>query len=187
METSGSLLTARNTTVTTMDIASLTIHGDTYLVVVGHLAHGGPGNGTFSYRTDVIGQTFLGSLAANNLIPSNSFGLHYGSASRNAVGFLMWSGYDQSRVLGDVGSFHLVNGAQNNMVLSLFDVHIGVDNGSTHFNASSFTGLLQLNSSNDQSTNIVPSVPYMYTAPDTCAATAQHLPVVLSLYTNLYM
>ena len=90
-------------------------------------------------------------------------------------------------MLGDVGSFNLVNGEQNNMIWSLLDVHIGMENGPTPFNASSFTGLLQLNSSNDQSTNIVPNVPYMYMAPKTCAAIAQHLLVVLSSYTNMYI
>ena len=93
MNTSGGLLTAESTTIAAMDVASLTIPGDTYLVEVGHLTLAGPGNGTFSYQTGVIGQTFTGSLAANNLIPLNLFGLHYGSASLNTVGFLVWGGY----------------------------------------------------------------------------------------------
>ena len=169
-----------------MDVASLTVPGDTYLVDVGHLALGGPGNGTFSYQTGVICQTFPDSLAANNFIPSNSFGLYCGSASLNTVGFLVWGGYHWSLVLGDVESFNLVNREQDNMILSLLDVQIGVENGSTPFNASPFTGLLQLNLSNGQSTNIVPDVPYKYVAPKTCAAISQHLLVVLSSYTNLY-
>lgn len=187
MNTSAGLLTAQNTTIAAMDVASLTIPGGTYQVEVGHLGLGGPGDGTFVYQTGVTGQTFPGSLAANNSIPSNSFGLHYGSASLNAVGSLTWGGYDQSRVLGDVGSFDLEVESQENMILSLLDVQIGVENGSSPFNASSFTGLLQLNSSADQPTNIIPNVPYMYMAPETCAAIAQHLPVVLSSYTNLYI
>ena len=73
------------------------------------------------------------------------------------------------------------------MILSLLDVQIGTENGSTHFNASSSTGLLQLNTSNDQPTNIILGFPYMYMAPETCAAIAQYLPVVLSSYTNLYI
>lgn len=187
MNTSGGLLTARNTTIAAIDVDSLTIPRGAYTVEVGHLALGGPGNGAFPYQAGVIGQSFPGSLAANNVTPSDSFGLHYGSASLNFVGSLTWGGYDQSRVLGDVESFSLANGAQNNMILSLFDVQIGVENGSSPFNASSFTGLLQLNGSNEQPTNIIPNVPYMYMAPETCAAIAQHLPVVLSAYTNLYI
>ena len=187
MNSSGGVLTAENTTIAAMDVATLTIPGATYLVEVGHLALGAPGHGTFAYQTGVVGQTFPASLAANNVIPSNSFGLHYGSASLNVPGSLTWGGYDQSRVLGDVGTFNLVNGDQYNMILSLLDVEIGVETGSSPFNASSFTGLLQLNSSSEQPTNIIPTVPYIYMAPETCAAIAQHLPVVLSSYTNLYI
>ena len=73
------------------------------------------------------------------------------------------------------------------MVLSLLDVQIGVENGSSPFNTSSFTGLLQLSSSNEQPPNIIPNAPYMYMDPKTCAAIARHLPVVLSSYTNLYI
>ncbi len=187
MNTSGGLLTAENVTIAAVDNASLTVLGHVYQVEVGHLALGAPGNGTFAYQTGVVGQSFPGSLAANNSIPSNSFGLHYGSASLNAIGSLTWGGYDQSRVLGDVGTFNLVYGNQYDMVLYLLDVEIGVEKGSSPFNASSFTGLLQLNSSSDQPINIIPNLPYMYMTPETCAAIAQHLPVVLSTYTNLYL
>ena len=75
-------------------------------------------------------------------MPSSSFGLHYGSASLNAVGSLTWDGHDQSRVLGDVGSFNLAIESQSNMILSLLDVPVGVENGSTPFNTSCFNGLL---------------------------------------------
>ena len=81
----------------------------------------------------------------------------------------------------------MVGDDQNDMVLSLLDVQIGVENGSSPFNAGSFTGLLQLASSNEQPTNIIPNVPYMYMDPKTCAAIAEHLPVVLSSYTNFYI
>ena len=185
MNTSGGLLTVENTTIAAIDEATINIPGGNHLVEVGQLALGGPGSGTFTYQTGVVGQTFPGSLAARNLIPSNSFGLHYGSAALSAVGSLTWGGYDQSRVLGEVGSYNLVGGDQSDMVLSLLDVQIGVENGSSPFNASSFAGLL--NSSNEQPTNIMPNVPYMYMDPKTCAAIAQHLPVVLSSYTNLYI
>lgn len=185
MNTSGGLLTVENTTIAAMDEATLAIPGDNYMVEVGQLALGGPGNGTFTYQTGIVGHTFPGSLAARKLIPSNSFGLHYGSASLGAGGSLTWGGYDQSRVLGEVGSFNLVGGDQSDMVLSLLDVQIGVENGSSPFSADSFTGLL--NSSNEQPTNLMPNVPYMYMDPKTCAAVAQHLPVVLSSYTNLYI
>ncbi|KAL8646078.1 MAG: hypothetical protein Q9226_007029 [Calogaya cf. arnoldii] len=92
--------------------------------------------------------------------------------------------------MGALGAFNLRDGDQEqyNMILSLLDVELVVESGSTPFNASSVTGLLRLDaSSKDQSTNIIPNVPYMYMAPETCATIAQHLPVVLSTYTNLYI
>ena len=195
MNTSSGLLSVQNITIAAMDSASLSIpgiagYGASYLVEVGHLALGAPDNGTITFQSSVIGQTFPASLAAKGSIPSNSFGLHYGSASLNAVGSLTWGGYDQSRVLGDVGTFNLVDGDQCNMILSLLDVQIGVEEGSTPFNATSVTGLLYLNTSREQvkqDTNIVPSVPYIYMAPKTCEAIAKHLPVVFSSYTNLYI
>lgn len=69
MNTSGGLLTAENTTIAAMDVASLTVPGGTYLVEAGHLALGGPGDGMSAYQKGVIGQTFPDSLAANNINP----------------------------------------------------------------------------------------------------------------------
>ena len=52
MNTSGGFLTAENTTIAAMDIASITIPnttpGDSFLDEVSHIALGGPGNGTFA-------------------------------------------------------------------------------------------------------------------------------------------
>lgn len=92
----------------------------------------------------VIGQIFPGILATSDTIPSKSVGLHYRSAPLNAVGSLTWDGYDQSRILGEVGSFNLVKRSQNYMILSLLDVQVGVEKEFSPSNASSFTGLLQL-------------------------------------------
>lgn len=47
--------------------ALLYILGAGHLVEVGHLALGGPGSCTFAHQAGVIGQTFLGSLAASNV------------------------------------------------------------------------------------------------------------------------
>lgn len=62
MNTTGGLLTAQDTTIAAMDIASLTIPGDTSLVEIGHLALGGPGSGTFTYQKGVIGHNLSGDL-----------------------------------------------------------------------------------------------------------------------------
>lgn len=194
MNVSGISLTTLNNTIAAMDAVSFNLpSGDTYTAEVGHLALGAPGNGTFVYDSGVTGQTFPGVLAARGTIPSNSFGLHYGSASLNAIGSLTWGGYDQSRVLGDVASYELhdVQYGQNNMILSLLDIQIGVETGDSPFNGTSFTNLLQINSTygfnGGQLTNINPILPYMYMDPATCAAIAQHLPVTPQDTTGLYI
>ena len=76
-----------------------------YSPQVGILSLGGP-NGTKS-GDNITGQTFPCSLAAHNVTPSNSFGLHYGSASLGLGGSLVWGGYDQSRAIGDIATFAL--------------------------------------------------------------------------------
>lgn len=175
-----------------MDAVSFSLpSGDLYTAEVGHLALGAPGNGSVEYESGVQGQRFLGALAAKGTVPSNSFGLHYGSALLNAVGSLTWGGYDQSRVLGDVGSYELHVASQNFMVPLLLDIQIGVETGASPFNASSFTNLLQINSTygfnGAQPTDINPMLPYMYMDPATCAAIAQHLPVTPQDTTGLYI
>ena len=136
---------------------------------------------------NVTGQTFPGYLAAKNVTPSNSFGLTYGSASLNLPGSLVWGGYDQSRVVGDVGSFSLFEPGDL-MVPSLLDVQIGVENGSSPFPADNYTNLLQFNQSigSFQPTILNAIVPYLFMSPETCANIAQHLPVTLQPGLGLY-
>lgn len=82
--------------------------GTNYSTQVGSLSLGAPGTGIQPLGTDISnsafgdinGQTYPGSLAAQNVTPSNSFRLHYGSASLDQMGSLVWGAYDQSRVLG---------------------------------------------------------------------------------------
>ena len=79
----------RNTTIAAMDDVEIKLPGGlTYMTEVSHLALGGPGNGSVIVAPGFLGQTFPGFLAANGTIPSNSYGLHYGSASLKTVGSL---------------------------------------------------------------------------------------------------
>lgn len=88
MNTSGGLLTEKNSASVAIDEAILAIPGENDMVEVRQFAFREPGNGTFIYQAGMIGQTYPGFLAVKNLIPSNPFGLHYGSASLGAVGSL---------------------------------------------------------------------------------------------------
>ena len=189
MNTSEGLVKVPNSTISAINQQNIFLPDGGHLQVqLGSLSLGAPGDGTQPLKT-VIGQNFPSYLAMQNVTPSNSFSLHYGSASLGLAGTLVWGGYDQSRVVGDVGSFQL--GPNDLMVPTMLDVQIGVENGQTPFidNGSSFPGLLELNSSlnNVQPTIINPIVPYLFMSPKTCAAIAQHLPVSLDSDIGLYI
>ncbi len=90
-----------------------------------------------------------------------------------------------------MATYNLEDGIQNNMIPLLLDIQIGVEKGNSPFNAPSFTNLLQINASygfnGAQPTNIDPTLPYLFMAPETCAAIAQHLPITLQTYSDLYI
>ena len=189
MNTSEGLVKVPNSTISAINSQNIFLpDGGSLQVQLGSLSLGAPGDGTQSLKIAGIGQNFPGYLAMQNVTPSNSFSLHYGSASLGLAGTLVWGGYDQSRVLGDVGSFKL---GPYGMAPTMLDVQIGVENGQTPFidNGSSFPGLLELNSSlnNVQRTVINPIVPYLFMSHKTCAAIAQHLPVSLNSDIGLYI
>lgn len=131
------------------------------------------------------GLTIPGFLKDTNRTASNSFGLHYGSALLGLGGSLVFGGYDQGRVLGDVGSFDL--GVNGSMALDLIDIGIGVDNGISPFNVTSANGLLKMNASqNSLPTTVNPLVAYFFLPPETCAAIAEFLPITLASDIGLY-
>ena len=201
MGTSQGSLTAVNCSVFAMETATLGLpEGQTYAAPVGHLALGFSGQGRLFYEIDqnISSYTFPGALATKNTTPSNSFGLHYGSASLDLDGSLTWGGFDQSRVLGDVGAFALSDdGGQDNIIVQLLDIQIRVEQGDSPFSNSSqddaptsYTGLLSLDTGSSpgtQPTNLNPMLSYMHMDPATCSAITEHLPVTLQHFTNLYI
>lgn len=195
-----------NSSITAVEAWTIELpDGTNYSTQVGTLALGAPGKGNQPFSNvpnfgNVNGQTIPGFGNLNGNIPSNSFGLHYGSVPLNQTGSLVFGGYDQSRVLGDAAAFDLVGG-NNQMIGQLLDIEIGVETGSTPFNntihypgPSSWTnvtyisGLLQQNGSfpNGQPTVINPIVPYFFMSPQTCANIAQSLPVTFQPDIGLY-
>ncbi len=122
INTSEGLVKVPNSTISAINSQNLFLpDGGSLQVQLGSLSLGAPGNGTQSLKTG-IGQNFPSYLAMQNVTPSNSFSLHYGSASLGLAGTLVWGGYDQSRVLGDVGSFQL--GPDELMMPTMLDVQI---------------------------------------------------------------
>lgn len=161
--------------------------GTHYSAQVGTLSLGAPGMGIQTFGASGNGQTVPGYAYAQGVVASNSWGLHYGSASLKQEGSLVFGGYDQSRVLGDVGAFGSVGGYLLNP--NLLDIQIGVENGPSPFNESSYIGLLRLNESFNgvQPALINPIVPYLFMSPETCAAIAKDLPVTLNTRLGLYI
>lgn len=165
--------------------------GTYYSAQVGSLSLGGPGTGIETFSANANGQTVPGYAYAQGVLDSNSWGLHYGSASLDQEGSLVFGGYDQSRVLGDVGAFTLGLTPNSNLLMmpDLLDIQIGVESGSSPFSESFYSGLLKLNASfnGTQPTVINPIVPYLFMSPETCAAVVENLPVVLNSQVGLYI
>lgn len=164
--------------------------GTYYSAQVGTLSLGVPATGVQIFSPTVTGQTLPGFEYAHNAIASDSWGLHYGSVSLNQEGSLVLGGYDQSRVLGEVGAFDLTaEAAGHKMIANLLDVQIGVETGSSPFAEGSYTGLLELNASSKvvQPVVINPTVPYLFMSPATCAAITESLPVTYNSQVGLYI
>ena len=159
--------------------------GSSYAPQVGSLALGSP-EGERKYPKG-SGKIIPNYLSGRNITPSASTGLHYGSAQLGPEGSLVWGGYDQSRVIGDVGSFELFK-TDSLMIPNLLDIQLGVERGVSPFQEQSPTGLLNLNNSFGlyQPTVINPVLPYLFMAPDTCSNIAKYLPVTFNQLTGLY-
>ena len=180
--------TVQNSTISAVSAWQIQLpDGTKYSAQVGTLSLGGPGQGIQEFSATTNGQTIPGFAYAQGDVASNSWGLHYGSASLNQEGSLVFGGYDQSRILGDVGVFE--TGVGTRMVPNLLDVQIGVETGSSPFSEASYTGLLKLNTSFNgvQPAVINPIIPYLYMSPETCAAVTENLPVTLDSQVGLYI
>ena len=186
--TQGDILTVDNSTISAVEAWQIELpDGTNYSVQVGTLSLGAPGAGLQTFGANATGQTIPGYAYAQDEVASNSWGLHYGSASLNQEGSLVFGGYDQRRVLGDVGAFDFTGGSP--MVPNLLDIQIGVENGSSPFSESSYINLLKLNASFNgvQPALINPIIPYLFMSPETCAAVAENLPVTLNSRLGLYI
>ena len=134
-----------------------------------------------------------GYLASQNVIPSNSFGLHVGiAAAALKLELSLWlGGYDASRIAGPVSSQSIQDDAGSEFVIDLLDIGIGVNNGGSPFSFSSQYGLLSAGNSSiseEQSLPILmnPAAPYLYLPSSTCAAIAKVLPVTYNAGKALY-
>ncbi|ESZ94159.1 hypothetical protein SBOR_5437 [Sclerotinia borealis F-4128] len=164
-------------------------NGTTYTPQIGTLALGSP-DLTQTFSSNLTGQFLSSGLYSKGKIPSNSFGLHIGSASIGIPGSLVLGGYDQSRVLE---SFTAQQGYNGTFPLSLVDISIGTAAGYSPFNFNSTKSGLLFNAataaaSNDSlAVDIDPSVPYLYLPTSTCDILASHLPIIYNEDLNLFL
>ena len=165
----------------------------TYQLSVGALALGVLAeNLTVPYRNG------SGSVAANSItpllkknygVPSNSWGLHVGSAQHKLPGSLIIGGYDQSRALGDVLVGDLGDAPDPDPLVKLVDVHIGVeDSGApSPFNTTMTPSLFSSKEGSSVTVVLNHAPPYMSLPPWLCQGIASWLPVTflprLGLYT----
>lgn len=83
--------------------------------------------------------SLLEQMKANGTITSRFYGLHMGSALLNQPGSMILGGYEQNRVLGDVGTFDSGVGDQFNAYI--LDVFLDVEVGASPFNQSTSISL----------------------------------------------
>ncbi|KAF2104646.1 hypothetical protein NA57DRAFT_63082 [Rhizodiscina lignyota] len=130
--------------------------------------------------TSISTEIVIAGLQASNIIPSYSFGLHYGSAALNYQGSLVLGGYDRSRLIGPLTTFNHDNSGSLNS-LTLLDVGIGIETGGSPFNfpGTDQSGLLTRNTSEagDIQVTIDPSTPYLVLPQKTCQKLSNYLPI----------
>ncbi|KAI4182768.1 MAG: hypothetical protein L6R41_005789 [Letrouitia leprolyta] len=147
--------------------------------------------------------SLLQRLKGDGTIASTFCGLHMGSALFGQRGSMVLGGYEQNRVLGDIGTFDLVaitelGGPRGFLLDVILDVEVGI----SPFNLSS--GISLWHALDDSSwiaaasgsvggrtgsrlISFNPSVPYMYLPPGICETVAQYLPLAWNAGLGLYL
>ena len=175
-----------------LNVSSTYPDGSKYPLQAGQLALGASTtNQSFSVPD---GPSINASLAPNYLakhgdLPSASYGLHIGSAALKLPLSLWLGGYDASRIIGPVSAQpYSADVANNNFIIDLLDIEIGVDHGGSPFSYHSKAGILA--DSNDSISAIPvivnPTAPYLYLPNSTCAALATDLPLTYHWAYGLY-
>ncbi|KAI0141818.1 aspartic peptidase domain-containing protein [Xylariaceae sp. FL1272] len=161
-----------------------------YPLSVGCLGIGAPGtvNQSFSTSDAPINASLIpGILNAEDQIPSNSFGMHIGSANPVMSGSLYFGGYDQNRIVGEILSY----ADDITKSINLKDIGIQVIDGASPWSFDTKSGLLAANNDSIPSGGIEVSVdgcsPYLTLPKSTCDAIAKELPVTYNEALGLYI
>ncbi|KAG4434672.1 hypothetical protein IFR05_009847 [Cadophora sp. M221] len=170
--------------------------GTIYPISVGSLALGAPGtiNQTFTrssgsppYNATLLPGWLSTEPPPNKILSSNSYGLHIGSASQNVPPSLIFGGFDQNRVLGEVSTQQ--GSADTANSIDLVDIGLIVVQGGSPWTFNSLGGLLT--SGNSSIGNALPVAinslaPYLHLPKSTCDAIAAKLPVIYQAKYGLY-
>ena len=166
-------------------------YGSRYPANVGCLAVGGAEiNQTFSRESQdpIYSSIIPGYLWEHDLTESNSFAMHIGSVSPEIPGSLVFGGYDQERVDGDV---LVLEGDDYRSEIILVDLGIEVFQGDSPFNfTDKRTGLLAEGDSSYASGLVVHMdgcSPYLTLPSSTCQALSNHLPISYDDDLGLYL
>lgn len=141
-----------------------------------------------SATPSINGTLIPGYLSAEKVIPSASYGLHFGSAAVGPPLSLWIGGYDQSRVLGTI-SAQSYDVESYLFAIDLLDMGIGVDHGDSPFSYSKREGILaEANPSLSNALSVVmnPAAPYLAFPNSTCTAIVKDLPVIYNAKYGLY-
>ena len=166
---------------------SLTLpDGSVYPTQVGHLSlisslHSQTFYTSQKVKLETTASLILGTLQDNGVIDSNSFGLHYGSASFTLPLSLWLGGFDSSRILGPVAAGPA---AQNAFQIDLLDIGFGVDSGASPFSLAPKQGILPPTA--PLTVQIDADVPYLSLPFGVCQKLAESLPVTLQPKYGIY-
>ena len=129
-------------------------------------------------------QTFIGALQQTHGVPSNSWGLHSGSAKLGIPPSLTIGGYDMNRAVGAVLTQSFSND-DHSPIAYLNDIRV-VLNGSESAPSRTSSNLMAANGTNPLPVTINPSVPYLFLPEAVCAGMAQWLQLDPVSKVNLY-
>lgn len=179
--------------------SSLTMvyQGVKHPIQVGELSLGPIANQSFSHGGPTTNASLIpGFFDAQQLIASNSYGLHIGiGAEAHKLDLsLMLGGYDASRIVGDVSHQAVLPETDfdvgNEFAINLLDVAISVDHGESPFSYPSKEGFLSSGNSSISSGGVQvvmnPLAPYLSLPNSTCAAIAKELPFTYNAEFSLY-
>jgi hypothetical protein len=164
--------------------------GQWFPVFAGCLGVGAPNTVNQSFTTGDVpinGSLIPGMLWSQKVTPSNSFGMHIGSASSKMEGSLWFGGYDSNRVVGEV-----LTSVQSFVTpITLKDINIDVVKGSSPFNFTTTQSGLLATGNDTMGSGLPVSVdgcsPYLTLPKSTCDNIASHLPVTYNSDLGLYI